>query len=198
MPRADTRARVLRAAVTTLAAEGYGRTTARAIARTGGFAPGVIYYHFADLDDLLVATAQFTSDARLARYRAELAGAASFADVLERLRRLYAEDGAEGHIAAVQELVAAANSNPRLAEQVRVQTAVWQDFAADTIEGLLAGTPLAEVIPVRELATAAVAMYLGMELLSHLHANRLGPEALFDASQRFAPLLDSLRPDTDS
>ncbi|MDI1461187.1 TetR/AcrR family transcriptional regulator [Catellatospora sp. KI3] len=195
MPRADTRARVLQAAVTTLATEGYGRTTARAIARTGGFAPGVIYYHFADLDDLLVATAQFTSDARLARYRAELAGVGGFADVLERLRRLYEEDGAEGHIAAVQELVAAANSNPRLAEQVRVQTAVWQDFAAEAIEGLLAGTPLAEVIPVRELATAAVAMYLGMELLSHLHANRLGPEALFDASQRFAPLLDSLRPD---
>ncbi|MBV1851308.1 TetR/AcrR family transcriptional regulator [Catellatospora tritici] len=195
MPRADTRARVLRAAVSTLAAEGYGRTTARAIARTGGFAPGVIYYHFADLDDLLVATAQFTSDARLARYRAELAGVTGFTDVLERLRRLYVEDGAEGHIAAVQELVAAANSNPRLAEQVRVQTAVWQDFAAETIEGLLAGTPLAEVIPVRELATAAVALYLGMELLSHLHANRLGPEALFDASQRFAPLLDTLRPD---
>ncbi len=193
MPRADTRARVLQAAVQTLAAEGYGRCTARAVAKTGGFAPGVIYYHFADLDDLFVATAQYTSEARLARYRAELAEVATAADTLAALRRLYTEDGSAGYIAAVQELVAAANANARLAEQVKVQTAQWQDFAAGIIERLLTGTPLAEVIPVREVATAAVALYLGMEMLSHLEAHRLGPDALFDAAERFAPLVDAWR-----
>ncbi|WP_144120103.1 TetR/AcrR family transcriptional regulator [Catellatospora sichuanensis] len=192
-PRADTRARVLHAAARTLADEGYGRCTARAIAKTGGFAPGVIYYHFTDMDDLFVATSQFTSEARLARYRAELDGVATASDTLARLRRLYDEDGAAGHIAAVQELVAAANANARLAEQVKVQTAVWQDFAAGIIERLLAGTPLAELIPVREVATAAVALYLGMEMLSHLDAHRLGPDALFDAAERFAPLVDAWR-----
>lgn len=193
MARADTRARVLRAAVQTLATEGYGRCTARAVARTGGFAPGVIYYHFADLDDLFVATAQYTSEARLARYRVELAEVATATDTLAALRRLYTEDGSAGYIAAVQELVAAANANARLAEQVKVQTAQWQDFAAGIIERLLAGTPLADVIPVREVATAAVALYLGMEMLSHLEAHRLGPDALFDAAERFAPLVDAWR-----
>jgi AcrR family transcriptional regulator len=193
MARADTRARVLQAAVRTLAAEGYGRCTARAVARTGGFAPGVIYYHFADLDDLFVATAQYTSEARLARYRVELDGVATATETLAALRRLYDEDGSAGHIAAVQELVAAANANARLAEQVKLQTAQWQDFAARIIERLLAGTPLAEVIPVREVATAAVALYLGMEMLSHLEAHRLGPDALFDAAERFAPLVDAWR-----
>lgn len=193
MARADTRARVLQATVRTLADEGYGRCTARAVAKVGGFAPGVIYYHFQDMDDLFTATAQYTSDARLARYRTELAGVSTTVDTLAALRRLYDEDGASGYIAAVQELVSAANANPRLAEQVKVQTAVWQDFAAGVIEGLLAGTPLAEVIPVREVATAAVALYLGMEMLSHLDAHRLGPDALFDAAMRFAPLVDMWR-----
>jgi AcrR family transcriptional regulator len=194
MARAETRQRVLRAAVRTLADEGFARTTARAIARTGGFAPGVIYYHFTDLDDLFVATAQFTSEARLERYRAEIEGVTSAVELVRRLRRLYAEDDAEGHIAAVQELVAAATAAPRLAEQVRAQTARWEDLAEAAIGRLLAGTPFATLAPVRELASAAVATYLGMEMLSHLDADRTAPAPLFDAAERVAALFDAFRP----
>jgi AcrR family transcriptional regulator len=192
--RTDTRERVLRATVRTLATQGYARTTARAIARVGGFAPGVIYYHFEDLDDLFVAALRYTSDARLARYRAEIEGRTGAVDLVRRLRALYAEDGAEGHIAAVQELVAAATSASKLAEQVRVLTAAWQDFAEEILGGFLTGTPLAALVPVREVATLAVATYLGVEMLSHLDANRTGPDALFDAAERAAVLFDTFRP----
>jgi AcrR family transcriptional regulator len=192
--RTETRDRVLRATVRTLASEGYPRTTARAIARTGGFAPGVIYYHFTDLDDLFIATARFTSQARLRRYRDETGGVTSTVDLVGRLRLLYAEDGAEGHIAAVQELIAAATSSPRLAEQLRVETQMWRELAETVLSELLAGTPLAVIVPVREVATAAVATYLGIEMLSHLEADRTAPEALFDAAERVAILVDSLRP----
>ncbi len=194
MARAQTRDRVLRAAVRTLASQGYARTTARAIARTGGFAPGVIYYHFTDLEDLFLATARFTSRARLERYQAEINGLTSAVDLVRRLRRLYAEDGAEGHIAAVQELIAAATSSTRLAEQLRAETGIWRDFAETVLRGLLANTPLASVVPTRELATAAVAGYLGIEMLSHLEADRTAPDALFDAAERAAALADSLHP----
>jgi len=192
--RAQTRERILRAAVRTLASEGYARTTARAIAQTGGFAPGVIYYYFTNLDDLFVATARFTSRARLERYRAETEGVSGAVDLVRRLRRLYAEDGAEGHIAAVQELVAAANSSARLAEQIRAETALWQDLAETVLGGLMANSPIAAMVPIRELATAAVAAYLGIEMLSHLDAGRTSPAALFDAAERAAVLADSLRP----
>jgi AcrR family transcriptional regulator len=189
---AETREKVLRATVRTLASEGYARTTARAIARTGGFAPGVIYYYFTDLDDLFLATAQFTSQARLERYQAELDAVAGALDLVRRLRLLYAEDSAEGHIAAVQELVAAATSSTRLAQQVRTETARWRDFAETVLRGLLANTPLAALVPTRELATTAVAGYLGMEMLAHLDADRTAPDALFDAAERAAALADSL------
>jgi AcrR family transcriptional regulator len=191
--RAETRKRILRAAVHTLAGEGYTRTTARSIARAGGFAPGVIYYHFTDLDDLFAATAQFTSEARLERYRAELDGVTSAVELIRRLRTLYAEDGAEDHIAAVQELVAAATASSRLAAQIRTETARWQDFAEQVIASVVTHTPFATLIPARVLARAAVAGYLGMEMLSHLDADRTGPEALFDAARQPAALLDSLR-----
>jgi AcrR family transcriptional regulator len=191
--RADTRQRILQATVRTLAERGYARTTARAVAATGGFAPGLIYYHFADLDELFVATAQFTSQARLARYRAETVGVTSAVELVGRLRALHAEDGAEGHIAAVQELIAAANTSQRLAEEVRASTAVWQDFAADTIQRLIDGTPLAALVPVPELATAAVAAYLGIEMLTHLDAGHTSPADMFAAAEHTAAFIDAFR-----
>jgi AcrR family transcriptional regulator len=192
--RAETRQRILHAAIRTLAAEGYARSTARAIAATGGFAPGAIDYHFADLDELFVATARFTSEARLARYRAEIDGVTGAVELVGRLRALYDEDAAEGHIAAVQELIAAANTSGRLAAEVRALTAVWQDFAAEAIRRLIEGTPFAALVPVREAATAAVAAYLGIEMLSHLDADRTKPAAMFDAAERAAAMFDALRP----
>lgn len=191
-PRAEARERVLRAAVKTLATEGYAATTARSVARSGGFAPGVIYYHFEDLEDLLIAAAEYTSQGRLARYRQELTTAPDATQLVKRLRRLHTEDVAAGHFAAVQELAAAASSSPRLAAHIRAQIEPWHDFAEQLLRDLLARTPFAEVVPVREAATAAVALLLGMEMLSHLDADRMRPESFFQAAEHAAALIDAM------
>jgi len=72
--REQARDRILRATVDTLAQQGYAGTTARAIALRGGFAPGVIYYHYTDLDDLFRQTMRFVSDGRMDRYREQVVG----------------------------------------------------------------------------------------------------------------------------
>jgi hypothetical protein len=46
---------------------------------------------------------------------------------------------------------------------------------------------------VRELAAAAVGAYLGLEMLSHLHAARAAPEAMFGAALPAAKMIDALR-----
>lgn len=191
--RSQTRERVLEAAVVTLATQGFSRTTARAVATAGGFAPGVIYYHFESLDDLFVAAAQYTSAERLARYQERTAGVTSAVELLARLRDLHEEDQASGHVAAVQELVAAAASSPRLAEQVREQGELWQATAEELIRTQIRGQMFEALVPVRELATAAVGAYLGLEMLSHLHANRVTPQALFDAARPAAAMIDAFR-----
>ncbi|MGH3463508.1 MAG: TetR/AcrR family transcriptional regulator [Kribbellaceae bacterium] len=194
MAGAETRERILRATVDTLADQGYARTTARAIAVTGGFTAGVIYYHFADLDDLFIATAEFTSGSRLQRYREETEAVTSAHELITRLRRLYVEDAGTRHVAAVQELVAAATGSPKLAAQLRIETARWQDLAETIIGRFAARSPFANLVPVRELAATAVATYLGVEMLSHLNADRQAPEALFEAAERAAILYDSITP----
>ena len=193
IPRTDTRSRILDAAVATLATAGYSRTTARAVARAGGFAPGVIYYHFADLDDLFVATAEYTSTQRMVRYRAATDGLTSAVALVHRLRELYREDQSSGHLAAVQELVAAASASPRLADQVRGQGALWQALAEDLIRAQIEGQLFAPLVPVKEIASAAVGAYLGLEMLSHLDAERSAPEEIFDAILPAAVMADSIR-----
>ena len=191
--RSHTRERVLRAAVATLAAQGFSRTTARSVATTGGFAPGVIYYHFESLDDLFLATAQYTSTERLARYRERTAGVTSAVELLSRLKQLYQEDQASGHVAAVQELISASASSPRLAEQVREQGQLWQSTAEELIRTQIRGQMFEALVPVRELAAAAVGMYLGLEMLSHLQAERVTPEELVNAALPAATMIDAFR-----
>src|SRR2546421_4319747 len=96
--RAATRERLVRAALETLAGEGFAATSARAVARRSGLAPGAIYYHFDDLEALLLAALDRTSELRLARYREELEDAGSATELVRRLQGLAAEDLAEGHI----------------------------------------------------------------------------------------------------
>jgi AcrR family transcriptional regulator len=191
--RSETRERVLQAALRTLATEGFAGTSARAIARAGGFAPGVIYYHFKDLNDLLLAALDYTSAKRLARYRAEVEAATSTTDLLRRLRALYAEDVAEGHTSAVQELFAGASSSSRLADGILEQVQPWVEFAEAAVRRLLDGTPLERLLPAREVARAVVALYLGLEMLTHLDRDRAQVDALFSAVEPASALLDMLR-----
>ena len=188
----DTRARVLDATLASLVTNGFSGTTARAIAQAGGFAPGVIYYHFADLDDLLVAALAHTSESRVRRYRSELSGVDKAATAVEVLRRLYEEDSAVGHIAAIQEFYAGARPGSRLAEQLAVETRHWEELGEELLTGLLRGRPLASLVRVKIAASAAVAFYIGMETLTYLDGDRARPAQLFDQAARVAAVFDKI------
>jgi AcrR family transcriptional regulator len=189
-PRTETRERVVAAALQTLARHGFAGTSARAIARCGGFAPGVIYYHFHDLDDLLLAALDRTSQLRLARYREALEGVTRAAELVGRLRALYAEDVADGHVAAVQELVAGAASSPRLGPAIVQRLRPWLDLTEEVARRFLTGTPLERVMPAGDLAFAMLALFLGLQTLSHMDGDRARVETLFAAAGPAAALFD--------
>jgi AcrR family transcriptional regulator len=190
--RPETRERIVAAALQTLARDGFAATSARAIARRGGFAPGVIYYHFRDLDDLLLAALDRTSELRLVRYREELASVAEASELVRRLRALYTEDLAEGHVAAVQALVAGAASSPRLGPAIVRRLQPWLALTEEVAGRFVAGTPLEAVVPAPALANAALALYLGMETLTHLDRAGSPADSLFAAAERAATLFDTL------
>jgi AcrR family transcriptional regulator len=186
---ADTRSRLLRAAITTLGQRGFAGSTARAIAGAAGANQALIYYHFGDVAGLLLAALEATSRDRLSRYEHALAGVSRPAEMIAALGRLYREDVASGHVSAVQELVAGASSAPRLREHIVRHMQPWFSYAEQVLSRLVAGTPFENVLPLQELAVAAVALYLGIETLTQLEGNRSKADAVFDLGRRVAPLL---------
>ncbi|ONH26380.1 TetR/AcrR family transcriptional regulator [Pseudofrankia asymbiotica] len=188
----DTRGRVLDATLTCLVRHGYGGTTARAIAQIGGFAPGVIYYHFTDLDDVLVAALAHTCESRVQRYRDQLSGMDRAGQAVEVLRGLYLEDTEVGHVAAVQEIYAGARPGSRLAAALALETRRWEELAVELLTTLLNGKPFATVVRLPVLANAAVAFYLGAETLAHLDNDSSRVTEFFDQAARLAVYFDRI------
>ena len=73
--QADTKQRVVAAALETLREEGFAGTTTRAIARRGGFNQALVFYYFGSMDALLLAALDSTNEQRLEAYRSALADA---------------------------------------------------------------------------------------------------------------------------
>ena len=191
-PRADTRARIVEAALEAVKTKGFAGTSTRAIAAIGGFNPALIFYYFGSLNDLLVAALERTSGERLARYRAAAEEAGSLSELVRLLARIYEEDVASGHIRVVSELVTGSVSQPVLAPRVLALMEPWIELTESAIERALSGSPLAELVSPRELAVAAVTFYLGANLLTQLEGERTSVAAALDAAARLAPLVDEL------
>ena len=63
------------------------------------------------------------------------------------------------------------------------------ELCEDAFRKALDATPVAEVVPLRDLANAVVTFYLGLNLLTHLDADRERTEAVVARLQALAPLL---------
>ena len=188
-----TKEALVAAALQTLREEGYAGTSARAIARRGGFTQALIYYHFPDLQSLLLAVLERASAERLRRYQEVLQGVDSAVELAASLRQLYLEDVEVGHVKAVQEIVAGASSSPVLGRRVLELLRPWAQFAEETITRLVTGSPLEHLVPAEDAAFAALALYMGMETMTHLNRDPAPGERLLEALARVAPLADMLR-----
>jgi AcrR family transcriptional regulator len=180
------------AALTTLRTHGFPGTTVRAIARAGNVNQALIFYHFGSLDRLLLAALDLTSAQRLARYQAALAEVSSLSELVDVMARLYAEDVEVGHVAAVQEMVAGGSSIPSLRPEVVARLEPWVRFADAVITRLLKGTFLESVVPTKDFAYGAVALYFGIETLTHLDRDRTRAESLFNTGKQLAPITDAV------
>lgn len=184
--------RIIEAAFQTLKEEGFAGTSARAIARRGNFNQALIFYHFGTLTDVLLAALDKTSADRMSRYREAIKGARTVDEKIATATRLYREDLSSGRITVISELVAGSLARPDLAEEVVERMEPWIDFAQDVIAELVANSPFEGLFDPRTLAFAVVALYLGVDLLSHLDQDNRRPEALFQLAGAVGPLLSPM------
>ncbi len=188
----EAKARIVEAAVETLKREGFAGTSAGAIARRGGFSQGLIFYHFGSVNDLLLAALEETSARRMKRYREAVEGVSDVPSLMQVAADIYREDLDSGHITVLAELIAGSSAVPELGPRVVALTDPWIRFTEETIRRVLGDSVFAQFLPVRALAFAVVALYLGVELLTHLEHDRSNGEELIQAAVNAAPILEQL------
>jgi AcrR family transcriptional regulator len=186
-----TRHQIAAATLEAVRTEGFAGATSRVIARIGGFNQALIFYHYGSLDNALLAALDLTSEERMARYRKALEGATTLEELIKVARKLYREDSESGHVAVVSQLVAGSLARPELAAGVLERSEPWIEFCEQALRRVVEGSPLAEVLPIHDLAYGLVSYYLGANLLTHL-GGAARTDALFERVEALAPALGSI------
>jgi AcrR family transcriptional regulator len=187
---AETRAALVEGAIEALKTVGFAGASAREIARLAGCNQTLVFYHFGSVTDLLLAALDAISERRMAAYREMLEDAESVSDMVESARSIFTEDLDSGNVTVLVEMIAGARSVPGLGEQVAARVAPWREFAETAVRRGLASSPLARLLPAKDVAHAVVAGFLGLEQLANLDGDRTAALSLFDRAAALALLAD--------
>lgn len=179
----STRERLIEAALETCRTVGFAGASSRVIARAAGVNQALVFYHFGSVSGLLLAALDASSEQRIDRYRAAVGEAGTLEDLVAMAERLYREDERSGHITVVAQMIAGSLAQPELAPEVLARMEPWLDLCEEAFEKVLGSSGL----PTREVAHAAVVLYLGLNLLAKLDPPRA--RKLVRQFGRLAPLL---------
>lgn len=164
-PRAA-KASLIEAAIEVLAAEGFARTSARAVAAAAGGTNGSIFYHFGSMDGLLAATAEELADRRMARVKQALGGDDAAVRWPNRLADTIRAEAESKEGIAVVELLVGSRTSSELAAPVMDAIDRSIDFATEELRIVLSNSPLTQLVPVELVAELATAAFFGLELFS--------------------------------
>ena len=193
-PKPPTRDRIVDAAFEAIRTKGFSGASARLIADLADVNPGLLYYYFESVDQLLLEALRRSSDERLARHREAIANVEGPAALVAALRDIYQEDRASGHIRVVSEVVAGCVGRPDLAPEVMAMLEPWVSLAEESIARIVGPSPLAAIADPREIALAAVTFYLGANLLTELSGDDEATQAMLGSAERVALLFEGLTP----
>ncbi|PRX96030.1 TetR/AcrR family transcriptional regulator [Allonocardiopsis opalescens] len=183
----QTRDRLVEAAGLVLRTEGYTGASARTIAREAGVNSALVFYHFGGVDALLLAALDRSSAQRMELHEATAARARTLEELVEAATEIYRADVEGGHITLFSELVAAAVTRPELRAEIARRSEPWIAFLERHLDRVIGGSPLARLLPPRELASAAITFYLGANLFTVIDDDGRRTEELLGLAGRLAP-----------
>ena len=189
---AGTRRLLIDAAIETLKSEGYAGASARAIAERAGSNQGLIFYHFGSVANLLLAALESVSAARLEEYSESVTNVGTPSQLVNAATDIFRKDLDAGYITVLVEMIAGASSTPGLGDEVAARIGPWKEFAQTAVENSFGDSPLVTVLPSKDVAHAIVALYLGLEMLSHLDGDREPALALFAHAKQLAGLFEAM------
>jgi AcrR family transcriptional regulator len=189
-----TKLEIVRAALKTLKIAGFHGASAREIARAGSFNQALIFYHFGSVRNLLLAALDVVSARRMEAYRPAFTNARTIPELASLAREIYRDDLEQGYVTVLGELVAGGMSDRELGRAVVARIEPWIEMVQRKLDELLAGSVFEAIVSPRDVAFAIVALYLGIDMLSHLDGDHAAAEALLELGIRYAPLAGAVLP----
>ncbi len=160
----DTRTRLLDGALETLRTKGIAGVSARTIAAAAGVNQALVFYHFGSVDDLLAAACTYGAQQRLASYASQLDAVRSLSDLLAVGLELHRQERAGGNVIVLAQMLAGAQSEPRLAPATAQALELWIGGIETVLRRVLASSPLAEILDTGGLARSIASAFIGFEL----------------------------------
>jgi AcrR family transcriptional regulator len=189
-----TKLQIVEAALQTLKTKGFAGASARAIASEGRFNQALVFYHFGSVRNLLLAVLDLIGERRLQEYRPAFERARTAAELTSLARTIYADDLERGYITVLGEMVSGGVTDAELGAEVAARIEPWIELVERKLEQLLGGTPLQALAAPRDLAFGLVALYFGVDMLSHLQADQARAQSLLDLATRLSTLVEAVLP----
>ncbi len=177
----ETRQRIIDATIETLNSEGMMGTTARSIARSGGFNQALIYYHFDSLEGLFFEVIKYVNDRRLVHFGPRLEEVSTLAELVAVAIELHQGVPDCRDNSAVALLVAGWSNDSGLGPKVLETLRPWDEAVSKAVERIMGESSLSDLVPVDELAYAISALFLGLQLLSRLDPQDKTTSQVFDS-----------------
>jgi AcrR family transcriptional regulator len=189
-----TKLQIVEAALQTLKTKGFAGASARAIADAGGFNQALIFYHFGSVRNALLAVLNLIGERRMQEYGPAFERAATAPELVALARTVYEDDLQRGYITVLGEMVSGGVTDPSLGTEVAACIEPWIELAERKLQQLLAGTFPQALAPPRDLAFALVALYFGVDMLSHLQRDSARVESLLGLAAQLSALAQAVLP----
>jgi AcrR family transcriptional regulator len=160
----DTKRRLIDGTIEAIREHGISGVSARTIAAAAGVNQALVFYHFGTVSELLNAACEVTTRERIEDYRERFAGIGSLRELLVMGRELFAEEGRRGNVTVLTQLLAGAQSDPKLAPSTAGSLRLWVEEIEPVLRRLLAGSPVAGLVDPAGLARAVSAGFIGIQL----------------------------------
>jgi AcrR family transcriptional regulator len=189
-----TKLMIVEAALRTLKTKGFVGASARVIAHEGDFNQALIFYHFGSVRSLLLAVLDLISERRMSEYAPAFQAARGPRELAALARTIYADDLERGYITVLGEMVSGGVADKELGAEVAARIEPWIAMVERKIEQLLSGSPVGLLASPRDLAFGLVALYFGVDMLSHMQADQSRAQSLLDLATRLAGLAEPFLP----
>jgi len=189
-----TKLQIVEAALRTLKTKGFAGASARAIAAEGDFNQALIFYHFGSVRNLLLAVLDLISERRMREYGPAFEHARSASELASLARTIYRDDLERGYITVLGEMVSGGVTDADLGAAVAARIEPWMEMVERKLEQMLVGTPFPLLASPRDIAFGLVALYFGVDMLSHLQRDQSRAESLLELAESLAALVETVMP----